>query len=250
MPPAPIRAISLDFANTLYPFRVSETDQSLRSLHDFLQQRLNKPLDYVPFAALYHEIRTRQFRDNRATLRENDFTARIREVVEFCRRGAGTDKALVREAEEVYADSFAAVMRPPVGLREHLAALAGRFLLVVLSNFPRTDCIVRPLERDGLLPFFHKVIVSDDFGYIKPHPAVFQAACDALSLPPEQIVYVGDDWDADILGAARASLPSVYTHEWRDVPNAYYGQGTAPPLFEIEKISDLLPRVQQWNQKL
>jgi len=249
VPPAPIRAISLDFANTLYPFRVSETDQSIRSLHDFLQKCLHTPLDYAPFAALYHEIRTRQFTDNRATLRENDFTARIRGVVEFCQTGAGDDANLVRQAEDVYADSFVSVMRPPAGLREHLGALAARFPLVVLSNFPRTDCIVRPLERDGLLPLFHGVIVSADIGYIKPHPALFEAVCGMLGLPPGQIVHVGDDWDADILGASRAGLPAVYTHEWRDEPDAHYGQGDTPPLFEINTLSELLPQVQQWNRK-
>ncbi len=247
--PTPICAISLDFANTLYPFRVSEADQSLRGLHDFLQQRLGKPLDYAPFATLYQEIRTRQFTDNHAALRENDFTARIREVVEFCQAGKPADAAFVRQAEEVYADSFVSVMCAPSGLRENIAALARHFSLVVLSNFPRTDCIVRPLERDGLLPFFQGIVVSADIGYIKPHPALFGAACAVLRLPPEQIVHVGDDWDAGVLGAGRAGMTSVYTHEWRDEHDPCYGQGDTAPLFEIDTISDLLPQIQRGNRE-
>lgn len=243
--PDPICAISLDFANTLYPFRVAETDQSLRALHDFLQKRLDKPLGYAPFAALYHEIRTRQFTDNRATLRENDFTARIRECVEFCQNDTPADPALVREAEDVYADGFVSVMHAPDGLRDTLSALADKFPLAVLSNFPRTDCIVRPLERDGLLPFFQGVVVSADIGYIKPHAALFEAVCGTLKLPPAHILHVGDDWDADILGAARAGLPSAYTHEWRDEPDAHYGTGGAAPLFEINSLSGLLSRHQE-----
>lgn len=92
MPPAPFRAIFLDFADTLYPFRVSETNQFLRSLHDFLQRRLAQPLNYNLFIVLYDEVRTRQFTDHRATLREHDFTARICEVVEFCRSGLTEEK--------------------------------------------------------------------------------------------------------------------------------------------------------------
>lgn len=244
----PLRAISLDFANTLYPFRAAETDESIRRLHDFLRGRLHHRLDYAPFEALYKDIRARQFTENRPTLQENDFTARIREVVEFCQEGAPAGPDFVQEAETVYADAFVSVIRPPIGLKDTVALLSEHYTLAVLSNFPRTDCIRRPLERDGLLPYLQGVVVSADVGFVKPHEAMFAALCDALALPPQQIVHVGDDWDADVLGAGAAGMPCVYTHEWRDEPDPFFGQDETPPLFEITHLAELLPRLQVWER--
>lgn len=244
---SPIRAISLDFANTLYPFRVDETDQSIHALYDFLHERLRHDLPRDPFLALYRDIRARQFTENRPTLRENDFTARIRALVAACDTGAGMDAAFVAEAEDVYADAFVRVMRLPPGALETVRRLADTCPVAVLSNFPRTDCIVRPLERDGLLPLLHTVIVSADVGYIKPHPAMFAALCQQLNLPPSAVLHVGDDWDADIIGAGNYGIMSAYTTEWRDERDPFYGQGDAPPLFEIARLQDLPERINAWN---
>jgi len=234
-----IRAVSLDFANTLYPLRSRETEESLRRLHAFLQKRLGKPLEDESLFALYREIRSRQFTENRPSLRENDFTARIREMIEANLDGEPTNPSLIRECEQVYADSFVAEMRLPAGARETIARLAETYALAVLSNFPLTECILRPLERDGLLPFLQTVIVSADIGYIKPHPSLFTALCEGLGAAPAEIVHVGDDWDADILGATGSGLHAVYTTEWRDEPDPFYGLGPIAPLFEIARLRDL-----------
>jgi FMN phosphatase YigB (HAD superfamily) len=236
---SPIRVISLDFANTLYPFRTSETDESIRRLHDFLRHRLGHTLAYAPFATLYKDIRSRQFTENRATLTENDFTARIREVIEYCQDGKSADPTLVAECEDVYADGFVSVMTLPHGVIEVLTHLAEHYRLAVASNFMRTDCIVRPLLRDGVYPLLSTVVVSSDIGYIKPHPAVFSALLDRLGVAPAEVAHVGDDWDADILGATNAGMQAIYTTEWRDEPDPFYGRGEIPPLCEISRLAEL-----------
>jgi HAD superfamily hydrolase (TIGR01509 family) len=204
-----------------------------------LQRRLGRTLGYAPFAALYKDIRSRQFTENRATLRENDFTARIREVIEYCQDGKSADPALVSEAEDVYADGFVSVMKLPDGVIEVLTRLSQHYTLAVVSNFMRTDCIVRPLQRDGLYPLLKTVVVSSDIGYIKPHPAVFSALTDRLGVAPSEVAHVGDDWDADILGATNAGMQAVYTTEWRDEADPFYGRGEIPPLFEISSLAEL-----------
>ncbi len=210
---------------------------------------MGRTLDYAPFATLYYEIRSRQFTENRTTLRENDFTARIRKVVEHCQEGQPADPALVRAGEDVYADGFVSVMRLPDGVRETIAALAERYTVAVLSNFMRTDCIRRPLERDGLTPYLKTVVVSSDIGYIKPHPVIFTALAECVGAVPAEIVHVGDDWDADVLGATRSGLSAVYTTEWRDEPDPFLGAGEIPPLFQIERLADLPARLSEWEAR-
>ncbi len=151
----------------------------------------------------------------------------------------------MQEGEQVYADGFVSVIRLPVGVVDVLSELAERYTLAVLSNFMRTDCILRPLERDGLLPLLKAVVVSSDIGYIKPHPIIYAALAERVGASPEEIVHVGDDWDADILGATRAGMRAVYTTEWRDEADPFYGLGPVPPVFEIARLAELPERLRR-----
>ena len=61
------------------------------------------------------------------------------------------------------------------------------------------------------MPHLAAVVVSQRVGVIKPHPAIFAAARDALgSPPPGAILHVGDDWAADVVGAKRAGWRAAY----------------------------------------
>jgi FMN phosphatase YigB (HAD superfamily) len=49
------------------------------------------------------------------------------------------------------------------------------------------------------------IVISQRVGVIKPHRAIFDAARAELGEPrPEAILHVGDDWAADVIGAADA----------------------------------------------
>jgi putative hydrolase of the HAD superfamily len=50
----------------------------------------------------------------------------------------------------------------------------------------------------------------DDLGRGKPDPAVFRLACARLGMPPERVVYVGDEVDVDARGARDAGLVGVW----------------------------------------
>lgn len=68
----------------------------------------------------------------------------------------------------------------------------------VLSN---VGVDIRPvMEREGLQT--DAVILSCEVGAVKPQPEIFQAALDALGLPAEQTLMVGDSWKDDSGAAA------------------------------------------------
>lgn len=236
-----IRAVSFDFADTLYPHRPRELERILAAVAGYLRAHL-PPFELAAFHDRFLEIRDRQFAENRATLRENDFHARFDETIAFLNAAADVapDPAILRGAIDAYAEAFIQVMEMPPFLPELFARLAERCKLCVISNYPITTPIVRTLERDGLLPLLSTVVVSADIGYIKPHPSVFAAALKGLGgPPPASVVHVGDDWDADILGAHRAGMRTVYTRQWRDVPDKHYSTGDARPFAEIHDLREL-----------
>jgi len=72
----------------------------------------------------------------------------------------------------------------------------------VVSNF---DTRLRGIMRDlDILNLFDAVIVSAEIGAEKPNPVLFQAACDALGVDPEEAIHVGDDRKNDFWGARDA----------------------------------------------
>jgi putative hydrolase of the HAD superfamily len=81
------------------------------------------------------------------------------------------------------------------------------FRLGVLSN--RVDPCQSVLELLGLTRYFDLALVAGEVACWKPDPEIFFHALKRLGTAPEQAVYVGDNYYADIVGAQRAGLRPV-----------------------------------------
>jgi len=90
-----------------------------------------------------------------------------------------------------------------------LEALAARGLkLGVISNW---DERLRPLLHAlGLDRYLQVIVVSCEVGLSKPEGAVFQRAAAALSLPPANILHVGDSLEMDQRGARAAGFQAAW----------------------------------------
>ena len=52
--------------------------------------------------------------------------------------------------------------------------------------------------------------ISDDVGFMKPHPAIFKKACKAAGVSEQDSLFVGDSIANDIVGANGAGMVSVF----------------------------------------
>ena len=88
-----------------------------------------------------------------------------------------------------------------------LDALAGRgFRLGIISNWDqRLKPLLSALRLDG---FFEWICISCDVGFEKPSSVIFEHALSRMGLPPNRILYVGDQWDEDVLGARQVGMHS------------------------------------------
>ena len=78
--------------------------------------------------------------------------------------------------------------------------------LAVISNWD--DRLSPLLESLELANEFEAILVSAELGHAKPAPEIFQAAAEALQLPPGQILHVGDSENEDHHGAQAAGFQS------------------------------------------
>ena len=95
----------------------------------------------------------------------------------------------------------------------------------------------RKIEALGLDKRTGCVFVSETYGVKKPDPAIFHAAADCLGLPPAQILFVGDNPIADILGAHAAGMSAAWLHRGQVWPAELDDR----PELVISALSDLLP---------
>lgn len=130
---------------------------------------------------------------------------------ELTARALGSDAATARRLieDKVYGDwerALAGIRLEP-RLVETLDLLRSRGLrLGVLSDFP----IERKLGLLGLEGRFDFVASAEQIGRLKPHPAPFQALAEGLGLPPNEILYVGNSYKYDILGARGVGMMTAH----------------------------------------
>ena len=90
----------------------------------------------------------------------------------------------------------------------------------------------RSWRRLGILDRFAVVVISEDIGVAKPHPGIFEAACEAVGASPSACVHVGDRLEVDALGARDAGLTGVWLDR-RGTGGAPASVPTIPRLSEL-----------------
>ncbi len=118
-----------------------------------------------------------------------------------------------------------------------LEALATSHRHAVLSNSSLT-VQERKLRVLGVHDRFEAILCAAELGVSKPQAAAFLAACEALSLPPQQVAYVGDHPEIDGRGAAEAGLLSVWIDrgDWRATVDPPSGPHRIMSLAELPAI--------------
>lgn len=76
----------------------------------------------------------------------------------------------------------------------------------VISNFQHAPHVRKVLRRHKLLQMLDTVIISGDVHVKKPDPKIFEIALERLGTRPEETLFVGDDPERDIRGAASVGM--------------------------------------------
>ncbi|HWQ19777.1 MAG TPA: HAD family hydrolase, partial [Methanotrichaceae archaeon] len=89
------------------------------------------------------------------------------------------------------------------------------YSLGIVSNGQRVFSELE-LKYLGLYKHFHLVIFSSDLGYKKPDPRIFLAATQKLGLKPEEVMYIGDSFENDIIPSIKLGMKAMHIEEaWR-----------------------------------
>lgn len=89
--------------------------------------------------------------------------------------------------------------------------LSSRYQMHIITNgFSEVQFI--KVENSGLAPFFKTIITSEMAGFQKPNPEIFHYTLEKTGANIENTIMIGDDLEADILGAKNIGMDQVYVN--------------------------------------
>jgi putative hydrolase of the HAD superfamily len=112
------------------------------------------------------------------------------------------------------------------GVRERLAALAGRCPVYVLTNTNASHTRHWREHHGDLLGAVRRVFVSSEIGMRKPEPAIYAHVASAIGCPPGRIAFV-DDNAANVAAALAAGWNARHVRGPAEVPAALDGIAAA-----------------------
>ncbi len=120
-------------------------------------------------------------------------------------------EAVVHELVDTFAAHELGVL--PKGHKEALAKLSALRPLSVLSNLwaPKQRWL-ECFDEWGITDYFTCLHFSSDGPEMKPHPAFFERALQSIhtATPGARVLYIGDSYRCDVLGAVAAGLDAVW----------------------------------------
>jgi len=114
------------------------------------------------------------------------------------------------------------------------------FRLALVSNMMLPGKLLKAkLQKEGALIYFDDIAISSDEGFIKPHPEIFRRTLANSDLDPGEVVFVGDSYQQDVIGAKRVGLKTVWLNN-RNEPRKMVM--IDPPDYEITTLAELIEK--------
>lgn len=221
--------ILFDFFGTLVEYSASRTEQGYPRSFALLREA-GSDLDYEGFLALWSEV-SAGF--DESTERSHLEFSMSDVAGAILRRAVGPpDDGLVRELARIYVSEWNTGVRYLDGIAEMLERLKKRFELAVITNTHDPALVPDHLEGMGVSHLFRRVVTSVEFGTRKPAPDIFRHALSLLDVAAERCVYVGDNYEADYLGARAAGIRTLLIDPAGNAPVP--GEARLPSIFDLE----------------
>jgi YjjG family noncanonical pyrimidine nucleotidase len=141
--------------------------------------------------------------------------ARVARMVEmFAAFGKAVSEEKAMEVALSYRELHQANRRLVAGAGELLDALHGRTKLAIVTNNSATEQWDK-LRYLGIADRFDAVLISEEVGITKPNRAIFDAALSRLDCAQGDAVMVGDNWEADVMGARAAGIAAIWFNRFK-----------------------------------
>jgi putative hydrolase of the HAD superfamily len=210
-----LKAVVFDLGGTLLHYQSASADimelnrRGLVALYRHLSAHGNAKLPEATFLSAVEARAMSDWKASQSSLRGMSVESSLKTALaEMCLPVADAEWHVARQA---FFAPIQQAARLRAGARYTLQALKELGLdLGLLSNtFWPADLHDADLANWGLLDLLPVRLYSCNIGWLKPHPAAFHTALDALNVKPHEAVYVGDRLKVDVEPARRIGFWGV-----------------------------------------
>ncbi len=221
--------VFVDLDNTIWDFDVNSRTSLSLCFEQFEYQRFFK--DFETFFELYHRRNDELWALYReAKISKEELNA---DRFHFPLQSVGVENpSLAKTFGEHYLATLAEQSALVSGAHNLLNYLKDKgYRLYILSNgFEEVQ--YKKMMSAKITEFFDGIVLSDHVGVNKPHPKIFEHALKEAKTTKNQVVMIGDDWEADIVGAYNFGIAQIFF-------NRKKFRATFAPTYEVEKLEQI-----------
>jgi putative hydrolase of the HAD superfamily len=232
----PFKAVLFDWAYTLTDFVDEDNSKGFEKLSDFMENLEveigNFRSDYPKPLKLFSEMISK----SRECHLEACFDKALNYLLFYFNikiRG----KTTLDELLTIYYKELIKPRKVYPDVTPTLIALQNWDIKMGIISNTTTPVFLKHFERKslGLDSYFDFSIYSSEFPFRKPHPSIFKLALERLDLPPEEILFVGDNLTADVGGSLGVGMRSA----WLNRDGLVNDKGIQPD-YEIQSLEEIL----------
>ncbi len=219
-------------------------ENQVKAIHGSLEED-GISVDWSSFKNRYEQVRIRQKERSRQTLREYDMCERVSDTLSFFNCDVSSASNIIRRAVDAYMIPYIISLRIAQSAYDLLKTLYAEYKLGLVTNFAYPSGAYRILDRFVLRPFFKAIAISGEVGWKKPSQRIFEFAPSRISAKPEEAIFVGDDYEADIAGAKKTGMKTIFLR--KESINSGKADATIESLIELPSA---IKRITQWQLPL
>ena len=199
-----IKHVFFDLDHTLWDFEKNSnlTFEKLFKTHNVELDLQDFLTEYVPINFQYWKL----YREEKVS-KENLRYGRLKET--FDKLSFSVTDDLIHLLSEEYIRVLPSNNHLFDGAIELLEYLHPKYELHIITNgFEEVQNL--KLEKSGIEKYFNSIITSESVGVKKPNPRVFKYALDKANAKAENSIMIGDNLEADIIGAIQCGITSIH----------------------------------------
>jgi len=217
------KAALFDLGSTLIEFENHDWPtmgkMGIINAYPFMKEKFPRLLELNEFGPAFYEY-LKEILDERDDFSEIALTESCAKIFE--RMGMPISDGIIEKFIDIYYQPIADQITLIPGAIEILDKLKNAGLIIGLvsnSIFPEKYHLGE-MEQFGLLKYFDFTIFSSGVAIRKPGKAIFDLALQKAGVEASRAIFIGDRFDADIIGAKNAGIISVWKYrENRDNPD-------------------------------
>ena len=224
------KAVIFDYVGTLVNCKGYSMEASKEKLYNALVAEgfdVARTVFMQEYAAAHEKYRKVRYGE----LREVTNAVWVAEAL--CNLGykVSEDDDRVKAALNIFFQDFIDTLELREGAKKLIKQAKAQCKVGLISNFTHAPVIYKSLRQLGISSLFNVVLVSEENGWRKPSPKIFQEALRKLQVQPYEAVYIGDSPIEDMKGAKQAGFKTVF------VPSQF---NTLRDLFDSQQQPDYL----------